>query len=199
MRRPTHAVILAGIVLTALAGAWAQATDGQTAAPAAALRIVAPKPGERLQQTFVTVQYQLTNPGITAGSPQYRVQLDNRDPVVTTATETTFTSVTPGSHSLTVDLVDANNTPINGSATNLNFTTVAPPAPRAALPHELQTDAPLRDAARPRLPQGDQASDQGPAGGEERALPGGSSALPLLSLIGFGALVGGIASALKTR
>lgn len=190
MRRSRHAVILAGIVLTALAGAWAPAADGQTAAPAAALRIVAPKPGERLQQTFVTVQYQLTNPGIAAGSPQYRVQLDNRDPVVTTATETTFTSVTPGSHSLTVDLVDANKTPVNGSAANLNFTTVAPPAPRVALPQALQPDAP--NTARPRLPQSDEEA-------EERVLPGGSSALPLLSLIGFGALVGGIASALKTR
>ena len=184
--RLRHAVILTGLLITTLiatapasATPWVQAPEGQTPAPAAALRIVAPKAGERLQQTFVTVQYQLTNPGIAAGTPQYRVQLDNRDPVVTTATETTFTGVTPGSHSLTVDLVDANKTPINGSAASLNFTTVAPPAPRAALPQ----------------------SDQGPAHdpAHEEALPSGSSALPLLSLIGFGALVGGIASALKTR
>lgn len=180
MRLLRHAVILSGIIVTALAGSWAQAAaDGQTSAPASALRIVAPKAGERLQQTFVTVQYQLTNPGIAAGSPQYRVQLDNRDPVVTTATDTTFTGVTPGSHSLTVDLVDANKTPIVGSVASLTFVTVAPPAPKAA------------------LPQSDQKTDQGPA--PETALPSGSSALPLLSLIGFGALVGGIASALKTR
>jgi len=184
MRLLKHAVGLTGLltcllVTTALAGPslWAQTAEGQAPAPAAALRIVAPKPGERLQQTFVTVQYQLTNPGIAAGTPQYRVQFDNRDPQVTTATETTFTGVAPGSHSLTVDLVDANNTPITGSAASLSFVTVAPPAPRAALPQ----------------------SDQGPAPAEEPALPSGSSALPLLSLIGFGALVGGIASALKTR
>src|SRR5579872_6873035 len=72
--------------------AWArqtaQAGTVQTAAPAS-LRIVAPKAGEKLSQTFVAVQYQLMSPAATS-TPTYELRLDDRDPVQTTDTSYTF-------------------------------------------------------------------------------------------------------------
>jgi len=43
------------------------------------------------------------------------------------------------------------------------------------------------------------ANARNPVAQTDSNLPGTSSALPLISVIGFGVLVGGIASALKTR
>ena len=172
MRTFRLAIILAVMGLATLPAA--SQTSGTTSGT---LRILAPKSGERLQQSFVTVQYELANPGAAAGSPNYWLQLDNREPVVTTATEHSFTGLASGRHTLVVRLVDANNTPISGMEAQLEFAVAPPaPAPRAALP---QSDGPVVDDPAP--------------------LPAAGSALPLLSVIGFGALVGGIASALKTR
>lgn len=157
---------------------------------AAALRIVSPHEGERLKQDFVSVQYELANSGASAAAtPTFQIQLDSQDPVTTSATEYTFTGITPGAHRVTVQLVDANGTPIAGVSGQVQFFILRPgatatggsPARRvlAALKVE-DPKEPLRDL-------------------DGHELPAAGGALPLLSVIGFGALVGGIASAMKTR
>ena len=141
---------------------------GTAAAPA--VTILEPQSGAKLAQDFVSVRYQLTNPNAVPGTPNYRVQLDNRDSVQTSATEQEFTGLTSGIHNVSVWLVDANGTPINGSHATVQFILV-PPQP-----------APAPDTQKPKEP-----------------LPAGSSALPLLSVVGLGVLCGGLISALKTR
>jgi hypothetical protein len=185
MRRVIVTLILAVMGLAGLLIAQTTAPPapaGQTAAaPAAAIKIVAPRAGERLAQQFVSVQYQLTNPGASAqASPNFRVQLDNQDPVLTTATQESFSGLSPGVHNVTVQLVDANNTPVTGASASVQFTIVNP-----------NSQAPARGTP-PRAATEDD-------GDTSSIVPSAGSPLPLLSVIGFGVLVGGIVSALKTR
>lgn len=156
--------------------------------PQSALSILKPAAGEKLRQNAVTVTYALTNPGASAaGAPNFQLRLDAQDPVTTTATEYTFTGLTPGSHTLTVQLVDANGTPVQGAQAVVQFSVLrqtarlyGPQAIAAALRLNPDTDIRIQQQA-------------------QQPMPTASGALPLLSVIGFGVLLGGIASAMKTR
>ena len=161
-----------------------QGAGNGAAAAQSALRILSPAPGEVLKQNFVVVKYELTNPGIAGGAPNFRIQLDSRDPVVTTFNEHTFTGLTPGEHILTIELVDANNTPVAGARYEIKFNTAQPKTMIAPGHAVAQSGGTLKPASL-QVKVDD--------------LPSASSALPLLSVIGFGALLGGIASALRTR
>ncbi len=178
------AVILAVMVFTGVA--VAQATPPAGPAPSA-IRILNPNAGDKLTQSAATVEFQLENPGLAAGGfPNFSIQLDDRDPIITAKTSQDFTGLAPGSHTVVVQLVDANSTPIAGSRAETHFT-VAAPVPQA------QPARPPDDQVKSALPQNDMLSDEG------EPLPAASSALPLLSIIGFGALLGGVISALRTR
>ena len=118
-----------------------------------------------------------------AGTPTYELRLDGRDPVQTTDTTYTFNGLEPGSHDLLVQIVDANGTPVMGTRSEVKFVTVNPPSgtsPAGSGPgaNLLQTPLPAP-----------QIND----------LPNSTESLPLLSIIGFGILVGGVISALRTR
>ncbi len=194
MKSVSLVVAFALLVFTATA-LFAQDSppEGSAPAPAANIRLLAPHNGDRLQQSFVTVQYEALNPGAAGGSPNFWIQLDGRDPVITTQTEQNFTGLGPGAHTLIVQLVDANNTPLPNSRVQARFTILpAAPQPRPATPQTSRGDGSA-------LPQSDAADLDTPAYLANEALPSSSSALPLLSVIGFGALVGGIVSAMKTR
>jgi hypothetical protein len=170
MLRFRFAIILAVVALGAFSVPYAAAQDGNgqgSAASAPLLQITQPPAGAKLAQTFVSVQYQLTNPTIAqAGSPNFKVQLDSQDAITTTSTSQDFTGLAPGPHSVTVQLVDANGSPVSGAGASVKFTIVNP-APQSAF--------------------------------SGRVLPSGSSPLPLLSVIGFGVLLGGLVSAMRTR
>jgi hypothetical protein len=161
-------------VVLALAGvAVCQTAPGNPppgTASAPAITILEPQSGAKLAQDFVSVRYELSNPNAVPGTPNYRVQLDSRDAVQTSSTNQQFTGLTAGVHNVSVWLVDANGTPINGSHATVQFILV-PPQP-----------APQPDTQAPKEP-----------------LPAGSSPLPLLSVVGLGVLCGGLISALKTR
>jgi hypothetical protein len=88
----------------------------------------------------------------------------------------TFNGLTPGTHDVVVQVVDANGTPISGTRNEVEFEVVNPAAGSTA----------FNSQSAPPLPQSND-------------LPNGSSSLPLLSVIGFGILVGGVISALRTR
>jgi hypothetical protein len=169
MFRFRFAIILAVMALGALAAAQiAPQGNGAGNQPTGALvQITEPPAGAKLAQTFVSVRYQITNPGVAAASsPNFRVQLDGQDPVMTTSTSQDFTGLTAGPHTVTVQLVDANSTPVPGGNASVKFVIVNP------------------------TPQSELIA---------RVLPSGGSPLPLLSVIGFGVLLGGVVSAMRTR
>ncbi|MBI2677794.1 MAG: hypothetical protein HYX28_03340 [Candidatus Koribacter versatilis] len=109
----------------------------QTATPAQpTLRIVSPKSAEKVSASFVTVRWELLNPASSANSsPTFMVRLDGQDAIRTTDTEFTFSGLAAGRHSLVLQLVDANDTPINGAHAEVTFTVSAPvPMPADTTP-----------------------------------------------------------------
>lgn len=186
-------VILAIIVALFLGATFANAQtapEKQSDAIMAAsnsLRILVPTVDQKIGTTAVTVRYQLTDSGASAApSPTYRVQLDARDPAETLDTEYSFTGLAPGAHVITVELVDANHVTIGGSRAIVHFKTFTPAA--GTTPQTTGTLAPP-EVIKANLPLPADAGQLPAAGGE----------LPLLSLIGFGVLVGGALSAMRVR
>jgi hypothetical protein len=165
----------------ALAAVFALSLFGvaQTAPATSSVRILAPKPGEVLNNNFVLVKYEVVQPASAAGSPTFQVQLDARDPILTTDQQQNFTGLQPGRHTILVQIVDANNTPVAGSRAEVQFTVAQP---RTGL---LVPEAQAQDIA----------SNSRPSS----SLPRGGSALPILSAIGLGSLLGGIFSVFRTR
>lgn len=151
--------------------------------PAAALEIVSPKPNETLAQTFVTLHYQQLTPAPASSTPTFEIRLDGGDPVQTTDTSYTFNGLTPGNHSAIVRVVDASGTTITRTGSEVKFASSNPAASGSRGDRQAQS--------LPALPP-----PQAPNNGD---LPSGNSSLPLLSVIGFGILVGGVISALRTR
>ncbi len=189
------AVILALMALTTIVALQ----RGGLAQAASNLRIVSPPNGQKITANFVDVRYELLNAGASAAStPTYQLQLDGGSPVQTESTEYTFTGLAPGKHTVLVELVDANGTPVAGSMNAVSFIVASPqPAPGATAP----TPAPqtAKPSGRQAGPVVRQVVLQQQSGSTQQELPNTGSALPLLSIIGFGVLLGGIASALKTR
>src|SRR5438270_2374851 len=127
------------VLLSSLNFSHGQATSPATPAspttPASAVNILAPKPGAKLTTNFVQVQYDLANASSASSSPTFRLRLDARDPVDTTDTSYTFTGLTPGAHTVSITVVDANGTPVSGSQSEIRFTVLPPAtAPSSAPP-----------------------------------------------------------------
>jgi hypothetical protein len=189
---------------------------GGAMATSSAIKILSPKASEKIGSSAVTVRYELLNDGISAASsPNYRLQLDSRDPVETTSTERSFSGLAPGSHVLTVEVVDANGTPIMGSHTEVHFTTAnRMPSAGAQKPAQTRQEQPGQPT-QPQQQTPEQAQQQPqaelqppsvhkaslplpPASGSDE-LPSAAGELPLLSMVGFGVLAGGVISAMRTR
>ena len=151
------------------------------------IRIISPTPGEVVHQSFITVRYQLVQQAESASSPSFQVQLDAADPVLTNDQQQGFRGVQPGKHTVQVQAVDANGTPVRGTRAEVEFTVVLP---RSSL------IVPEAYGAEMGASQPDSGAD---AGSDPKQLPRGSSALPILSAVGLGALVGGIFAVLRTR
>lgn len=208
MKRARYLVLGAVLTITGLAGAQTAppsrqpgGTDPTSATVNGApqsrlLRILTPVANQTLSTNAVTVRFQLVNQGASAGTPNFLVQLDGNDPVRTSMTEQTFSGLAPGAHSVTVSLVDANNTPIPGGHAVEQFAV----APQNGAPATSQGATPPRADKRDlhlgsyNFQKPDPAQDSA-----DSDLPDANSPLPLLSVIGFGILVGGIVSAMKTR
>jgi hypothetical protein len=139
------------------------------------LHILSPASGQQLKVSYVDLSYELVNPGMSGGEVNFILQLDAQDPVNTRDTTYTFTGVTPGQHSVTVQLVDANGTPVNGGRTSVVFFVASPPPSQTA------------------------PGPSGAVGDDQHKLAPAASPLPLISVIGFGALLGGLASAFRNH
>ena len=119
----------------------------------------------------------------------FRIQMDSQPPVQTNETAYTFDSLMPGSHDVTVELLDSRNRPIASSLAKVSFVSAAPETnPDAELVVEPMLPPTLQKVAM-FLPQAAAPIDPGDGSGE----------MPLLSVIGLGVLVGGMVSAMKTR
>lgn len=178
--------LILAIVLTCCAGviaAFGQPVPGQTGA----VRIVSPKSGDKLVNNFVEVRYEMAAPVSAAGTPTFRLRLDERDPITTTDLSHTFTNLSAGTHTLTVEVVDANGTPVSGSVAQIEFSVVVGQSAPNKLP---RPSGRLKNAGEYR-PVAWQNTD------DRDRLPQTGSSLPLLSVIGLGVLIGGLASALK--
>lgn len=176
----------------------ALATNPQTGAlnprlQAEAVRILTPTAGQNMTDTFVEVRYELIRPALS-GSPNFLVQLDATDPVQTTETIETFSDLQPGTHTVRVTLVDANNSPVQGGSASVQFKITAPAAPARDDPRAaLDTTTEAIAAITPSVPVPPELLN----GDLNRSTTG--SPLPLLSLIGFGLLIGGVARTLRAR
>lgn len=205
-----------------------QGVVANNAAPPS-VRILSPQPGATLQQDGVQVRYQIQPAQNTPvpPSPNFVVRLDGRDPVQTQDKETTFTGLQPGKHTVTVDLVDANGIAIAGSRTQVEFSialqgarpgngnTAPTQGPSQSSPQTThpnvqppQTSAPRQIDPRLKtasLRHEDTAHESIFARNLHHAvLTGtpdvhGAEAAPLLSCIGVGVVLGGLASARITR
>ena len=163
----------------------AQVVPGVAASP---IRILTPKPGQKFTQSFVQVRFEMIRNATAAGSPTFQVQLDDRDPNRSTDTQQTFTGLAAGSHTVSVELVDANNTPVPGTRTEIHFTVLPPPVPRTAVP------GPHLMLAAAQQPPDKAAPSRAPEN-----LPRSGSPLPFLSAVGVGSLAGGIYATVRTR
>ncbi len=163
-------------------------------AQSSSVRILTPIAGQTLVSNFVDLRFELVKPALS-GEPNFIVQLDASDPVNTTGTSYTFSDLQPGVHSVRVTLVDANNSPIPGGSATVQFK-----VPAASTP--ARTDGPRGAKRQSRTIAG--ASPAAPIPPELRNdgdlnLPLAGSPLPLLSIIGFGLLIGGAAHTMRSR
>jgi hypothetical protein len=163
--------------------------SGTTMASNGVIKVLSPKVDESLGSSAVTVKFQLENTGAAADStPTYRVQLDGRDPVEITSTEHSFSGLADGDHVLSIELVDANHTAVPQSRTEVRFRTYTPGTSSKATTSS-------STVARPAI----RAKWELPSGEGKTELPTAATELPLLSMVGFGVLVGGVISAMRTR
>lgn len=214
--------LILGTCLCAVAQVSGTTTPDSTAATALArpkspnLQIVSPQAGQRISTDFVNIQYQVTSPAGGANNPPtFQVSLDGADPVETASNTQTLSGLALGAHTVSVQMVDANGLPVSGTRTEVRFVVASPQADPATartpggsgeaqsqpgvsvvnvtLNPESAAPTPAVESPQQNAPP-QSATQQG-----DNNLPSTGSALPLLSVIGFGVLVGGIASALKTR
>ena len=160
--------------------AWALhlPADAKAASTAATpVHIISPVSGEEMGKAYAVVQYQ-REPASATSNPTYELRLDARDPIQTNDTNYSFDGLAPGAHNLAVQVLDAKGAPVSGTRSEVHFTVAANAA----------NTTPAQTSNFPPLPQ-PLAND----------LPNGNGSLPLLSIIGFGILVGGVISALRTR
>lgn len=157
------------------------------------IRITAPRQNLRQTANFVDLRFELTNPtAATASSPNFKIQLDSNNPVNTTTSQQSFTGLTTGSHVVTVELVDANGTVIPNSQAQVQFT-VVPTTQNSPAPQSGSRGGGSLPQAKATISRREMAKNI------EDSLPPASSSLPILSIVGFGVLVGGVISAMRTR
>jgi hypothetical protein len=167
----------------------------------ATVEIISPQPGEKLQHDTLTVRYKQA--AQSPPSPSFELRLDDRDPVLTVETESTFTRLTAGNHTLVIQEVDANSTPIAGSRNVVHFS-VAPQIPSEGQspqpnPQKRPPGVVSVPAVQPKQVSLRSAVAQGIDVRPEQKLPSAASALPLLLMVGTGVLTGGLISARCTR
>ncbi len=203
----SFAALLAILLIAACTWAQTPAASPQAGTEhTPSLKILMPHPGEQIPGTFVTVKYEVApiKAGHSSSLTTFQLKLDGRDTIQTIDREHTFTGLNAGAHNVTVDVLDANGAPVSGAHSEIEFIVIGAGEPTRVPDHsdalkiarlrQHQQAAPAElELAAYALPPTDLEPD------EQQRLPQSSSALPLLSVVGLGALLGGVASARKTR
>jgi hypothetical protein len=166
------------------------------------VRILTPNQGQTLPENYVHLRFELVQPALS-GEPNFLVQLDSADPINMSDTDYTFPNLQPGNHTIRVTLVDANNVPVQGGSATVQFKVPSDQPPKSDDPHGAalhsngtlgsQANRTLAGAA-PAAPIPPELRNEG-----DPKLPLAGSPLPLLSLIGFGLLIGGAAQAMRAH
>lgn len=159
------------------------------------VRILTPVSGQMLSSNFVDLRFELVRPALN-GEPIFLVQLDGADPINTSSTDHTFSDLQPGLHSVRVTLVDANNSPAQGGSATVQFKVPSSqPAHSDASHSSARPHMTLMIVGVPPLaPIPPELRKDGDVN-----LPLAGSPLPLISLIGFGLLIGGAAQTMRWR
>jgi hypothetical protein len=123
---PVSAAVLAPRQNSAPQGAAAQASGVAPQFQSASLRILQPRPGQALKNTFVNLRFELMQPNPGGGDNNFVVQLDALAPVNTSDTAYTFSGLRPGQHIIMVTEVDANGTPMPGRIAEVHFSVDSP-------------------------------------------------------------------------
>jgi len=139
---PTFFTSMTVLLLISARGAAQTQTTVITQKVVPVVRFLAPQPGEKIQQSAITVRYAIDQPqAVAASTPSFNLRLDGRDPVNTEEKESTFTGLAPGTHTLAIDVVDANGTPIAGTHSEIQFTVALEPPASAPIPAPSATPA----------------------------------------------------------
>jgi len=169
------------------------------AAQPSPVRILTPTAGQTLKENYVHLRFELAQPALS-GEPNFLVQLDSADPINMSDTDYTFSGLQPGPHTIRVTLVDANNVPIQGGSAAVQFKVPSDQPAKSDDPHGAMLRRSPSLASRtlagaiPALPIPPELRNEG-----DPKLPMAGSPLPMLSLIGFGLLIGGAAQAMRIR
>lgn len=158
------------------------------------IRILTPVSDQTLPSNFVNLRFELVRPALS-GEPNYLIQLDGADPINTTSTDYTFSGLQPGLHSVRVTMVDANKSPVQGGAATVQFKvpSARPQARSDGSRGGVQHPTEMMAGAPPAAPIPSELRDG------DVNLPLAGSPLPMLSLIGFGLLIGGAAQTMRAR
>jgi hypothetical protein len=108
--------------------------QNQRTVQTSAVRIVRPRAGQALTNSFATLRFELARPKPAGGENNFVIQLDAREPVNTSENEYAFTGMRPGRHEISVTEVDANGTPLPDARTEVQFTVNAPEDTAASAP-----------------------------------------------------------------
>jgi hypothetical protein len=160
---------------------------------APAVSILAPLAGQSLAVDFVQVRYELLRPALS-DEPTFLVQLDAADPVSTSESSYTFSDLQPGLHTVRVTLVDANKTPVQGGTATVQFEISASSKPAAGQGPRSANPSLSLAGIEPPAPIPPELLAHG-----DLKFPVAGSPLPLLSLVGFGLLIGGVARTMRAR
>jgi hypothetical protein len=155
--------------------------------------ILAPVAGQTLTSNSVDLSFELVQPAMN-GEPRFLIQLDDAAPIRTSSTDYTFHQLLPGSHSIQVTLVDASNSPVQSGSATVQFAIQSVPQATHSNASRKQCSRPTIAGAAPVKPIPSELRNDG-----DISLPMAGSPLPVLSLIGFGLLIGGAAQAMRKR
>jgi hypothetical protein len=117
----TVGIIAAALSQSTIAQDASQANRDSTQFRNSAVRILHPRAGQALANSYVTIRFELVRPNPAGGDNNFVIQLDGREPVKTSQGEYTFTGMRPGQHIITVIEVDANGTPLPDSRAEVQF------------------------------------------------------------------------------
>jgi hypothetical protein len=113
MRTPT---LIAILVLASASLALAQNTGKASSSAAKRVHIISPAPDQSVEGTSVSIRYELSSHRRASARVNFfRIELDSLPPVETAETAYTFNNVTPGPHTVSVELIDAKNRPVAAS------------------------------------------------------------------------------------